>query len=100
MKKSIAPLMLLTLLSAGVVYHSQAAQTSPVTQSSAVTVKLNINDATQSQLESVPGIGPAKAAAIIEYRNAIGSFTSVTELTNVTGIGEKTLRKLSQYLTV
>lgn len=56
--------------------------------------KVNINTATVSELETLPGIGPAKAQAIIEYRTQFGPFSSVEELINVSGIGEKTLEKI------
>ncbi|MCB2184414.1 MAG: helix-hairpin-helix domain-containing protein [Desulfobulbaceae bacterium] len=55
---------------------------------------ININTADQQTLESLPGIGPAKAKAIIEYRNDQGSFQSLDELTNVKGIGDKLLEKI------
>ncbi|MCB2184419.1 MAG: helix-hairpin-helix domain-containing protein [Desulfobulbaceae bacterium] len=55
---------------------------------------ININIADQQTLESLPGIGPAKAKAIIEYRNDHGSFQSLEQLTNVKGIGDKLLEKI------
>ncbi|MCB2182256.1 MAG: helix-hairpin-helix domain-containing protein [Desulfobulbaceae bacterium] len=55
---------------------------------------VNINTADQQTLESLPGIGPAKAKAIIEYRNDHGSFQSLEELTNIKGIGDKVLKKI------
>lgn len=61
---------------------------------------IDINTATQSDLERLKGIGPAKAKAIIEYRNKIGSFKSVEELTGVSGIGAGTLRQLGDQITV
>ncbi len=59
---------------------------------------VNINTASQEELESLPGIGKSYAQRIIEYRETIGEFTSVEELVNVKGIGEKTLEKLKPFL--
>jgi competence protein ComEA len=61
---------------------------------------VDINTATQSDLEGLKGIGPAKAKAIIEYRNKIGSFKSVEELAGVSGIGAGTVRQLGDKITV
>lgn len=61
---------------------------------------LNINTAGQEQLQDLPGIGPAKAAAILEYRSANGPFSSVDDLAKVKGIGAKTLDGLRNDLSV
>jgi len=61
---------------------------------------ININNAEQSSLESLPGIGPAKARAIIAYRNTNGSFKAVDELVNVKGIGQKTLEKIRSQIMI
>ena len=60
--------------------------------------KVSLNQATVGELETLPGIGPSKAAAIIKYREEVGAFQSIDELTNVSGIGEKTLEKLRDSL--
>lgn len=55
---------------------------------------ININLATQAELELLPGIGPALAGRIIDYRTQHGPFKQPSDLDNVKGIGEKTLAKL------
>lgn len=61
---------------------------------------ININTATQSELEMLQGIGPAKARAIIEYREKNGPFVSTDDLKNVTGIGSSTVKQLHESITV
>jgi competence protein ComEA len=62
--------------------------------------RLNVNTATGAQLELLPRIGPALAARIVAYREAHGGFRRPAELTNVKGIGDKTLEKLLPYVFV
>jgi len=59
---------------------------------------LNINTADQAQLETLPGIGPSKATAIIEYRIANGPFSTPNSIANVKGIGEKTYEQLAPLI--
>ena len=61
---------------------------------------VNINTASPSELEALPGIGPAKAKAIVDYRQQHGAFKSVEELKNVKGIGEGIFFKLKTEATV
>ena len=61
---------------------------------------VDINTATASQLDALPGIGPSKAQAIITYRSENGAFSSVDELDNVPGIGAATLRGLRDQVTL
>ncbi|WP_437272661.1 helix-hairpin-helix domain-containing protein [Staphylococcus succinus] len=61
---------------------------------------LNLNQVTETELLSIPGIGPMKAKSIIEYREEHGSFDSVEQLKEIKGIGDKTFEKLSGYFTV
>ena len=55
---------------------------------------VNVNSADLEELKSLPGIGDAKAAAIIAYRSEHGAFSSVEDLANVSGIGAATVEKL------
>ena len=64
------------------------------------TSKININSASQSELESLTGIGPSKANSIINYREDNGGFNSIEDLTNVSGIGIKTLENIKNNITV
>jgi len=62
--------------------------------------KINVNTATQEELQTLNGIGASTAAAIIDYRDQTGEFKSINSLLEVKGIGEKKLAKLSDQLTV
>ncbi len=62
--------------------------------------KININTASKEELEKLPGIGPVKAQRIIDYRTKHGNFTDIDQLTNVEGIGEKTLQKMRDSITL
>lgn len=61
---------------------------------------VDINSATQSELEAVKGIGPAKAKAIVEYRQKNGPFKSVDALADVKGFGKASVAKLKAELTM
>ncbi|MGG3563793.1 helix-hairpin-helix domain-containing protein [Neobacillus rhizosphaerae] len=62
--------------------------------------KININKADENELQNLPGIGPSKAAAILEYRNTNGPFKVVEDLKNISGIGDKTFEKLKDLIAV
>lgn len=61
---------------------------------------ININTAAAEELTRLPGIGEVKAAAIVNYRETYGDFINIDELTEVKGIGEKTLEKLRDMVTL
>ncbi|MCM3761540.1 helix-hairpin-helix domain-containing protein [Alkalihalobacillus oceani] len=62
--------------------------------------KIAINQADARELEQLPGIGPAKAEAIITYREEQGRFSDVEQLLDVPGIGVKTLEQLREHISV
>lgn len=61
---------------------------------------LDINLASVEDLTTLPGIGPALAQRIVDYRGQNGRFSSVEELRNISGIGEKRLSAILEYITV
>jgi competence protein ComEA len=67
---------------------------------SAAGAALNLNTATKDELVALPGIGPAKAQAIVDYRNQHGPFRSVDEVRKVKGIGEKLFNQIRPELSV
>lgn len=61
---------------------------------------INLNTASEDELTELPGIGPAKAAAIVAHRTDNGPFTSTEQLMDVTGIGEKSFEQLKELVRV
>lgn len=69
-------------------------------QTAAIEQKININKASRSELEALPGIGEVLAGRIVDYREENGDFRTIYDITNVKGIGEKTLEKIEDLITV
>ena len=65
-----------------------------------MTSAVNINSASATELEALPGIGAKTAARIIEYRQKNGPFKKIEELMNVRGVGEKNFLKLKPQIVV
>ena len=61
---------------------------------------VNINSATQAELETLPGIGPSTAAKIIDYRNKNGDFKNIEDIMNVSGIGESKFNNIKNYICI
>jgi competence protein ComEA len=61
---------------------------------------VNLNTADQTALESLPGVGPVTAQAILKWRSENGSFTAVDELLEVSGIGDATLAEIAPFVTL
>jgi competence protein ComEA len=81
---------LLALLWLGIALWAQPAWADPI----------DVNAASADQLQTLPGIGPSKAAAIVEYRSANGAFAKLDDLLAVRGIGPATLDNLRDLVVV
>ena len=62
--------------------------------------KININKATQTELETIPSIGPSTALKIIEYREINGKFSSIEDIKNISGIGDAKYEKIKNYISI
>lgn len=62
--------------------------------------RININSASVEQLTELPGIGPAYAQRIVEYRKEYGPFKTIEDLLNVRGIGDRTFEKIRDRITI
>ena len=62
--------------------------------------KININTANEAELSSIDGIGPKRAADIVEYRKTKGDFKHIEDIMNVSGIGEGTFNTIKNHITV
>lgn len=61
---------------------------------------VNINTATESELDTLPGVGPSRAKDIIKYREENGGFKTIEDLKNIKGIGESSFEKLKDMVTI
>ena len=72
----------------------------PYNSGSTLNKKININTATEEKLCSIPGIGESTAKKIISYRNENGNFSSIEDLKNVSGIGNKKFEKIKKFVDI
>jgi competence protein ComEA len=61
---------------------------------------INLNEAAESELETLPGIGPVLAEAIVRYRSTNGAFKSIDDLSSVPGIGPKLIERIKDLVTI
>ena len=78
----------------------EATTTQSTVAETPVTKKISINKANNKELAAIKGIGPKKAQAIIDYRNANGDFVSLEELIKVKGIGKNTMKKITEFISL
>ncbi len=79
---------------------TQNARVSAVATVPSSNAKLNLNTATLQELDALPGIGPALAQRILDYRAQNGSFKNIEELQEVKGIGETLFNEIKELVTV
>ncbi|HFI0236165.1 TPA: helix-hairpin-helix domain-containing protein [Streptococcus suis] len=79
---------------------ASATASSAMSQEEKNTSLVNLNTATEADLQTISGIGAKRATDIIAYREANGGFKSVDDLNNVSGIGDKTMESIRPYVTV
>ena len=72
----------------------------PSSSTSSSNGKININKATASELENIPSVGPSTAQKIITYREENGKFSSIDDIKNVSGIGDKTFENIKDYISI
>ena len=92
--------LVLTAFTASSFAQNQTAPPQAPKPAKTAPASININTATATELEALPGVGLAMAARIIEYRQKVGSFKKIEDLMNVKGIGEKSFLKLKPLIAV
>ncbi len=100
MSRHLLPLAVLVALLSTHAQGAAAQAPDRAARPAATAVVVNLNTASASDFEALPGIGAKTAARIIEYRLKNGPFKKIEELMNVPGIGEKNFLKLKPQLTV
>ena len=100
MLRTMVSALVLSVSVIGTARAAQAPASAQTTVAKPAAAMVNLNTATQSELEALPGIGPKVAARIIEYRKSMGPFKKIEEVMNVQGVGEKSFLKLRPQLTV
>ena len=103
-------LLVVAALAGGALYSARVSEKTPqvvynvsldeVSKQAQKPLVVNINTADDKELDELPGVGPATAQSIIEYRQGNGPFRSLDDLEEVSGIGPSTLEKIRPYASV
>jgi competence protein ComEA len=94
-------ILAITLVASSSASAGQAAKPAAASKARATASEpVNLNAATATQLQTLPGVGASTAQRILDYRQKNGSFKKIEELMNVKGIGEKSFLKLKPLITV
>ena len=95
-------LLVIGLLYAGLSYYAKTTTDSEIKAIyvDVPRVLININKATEFELERLPGIGPVLAGDIVARREAIGEFTNIEQIKDIKGIGDKKFEKIRELVTI
>ena len=75
-------------------------ETEYILENEKIEEKININTATQTELETLPGVGPSLALKILNYRKENGKFKTIEEIQNVSGVGENKYEEIKEKITI
>lgn len=100
MRRTLLTTLIVCTALAGGLARPLAAQPAPQPAPAKIAEPVNINTATATQLETLPGIGARTAARIVEYRQKNGPFKKAEDLMNVRGVGEKSFLRIKAMVTV
>lgn len=80
--------------------YTTSSKSADAVSGSSTSGRVNINTATEAELDALPSIGPTRAKAIIQYRNENGDFKSIGDIKKVSGIGDGIFNDIKDFITV